>query len=83
MAEDGDKSAQKAKLAQAMAVVSFTKTIDQAREKKGGSGRRGGRGREGEGGRFKNRGCYRKFALTTLVVLTAGERQGLDDIATH
>ncbi len=41
VAEDGDKSAQKARLAQAMAVVSFTKTIDQAREREG----------EGAGGR--------------------------------
>jgi hypothetical protein len=52
VAEDGDKSAQKAKLAQAMAVVSFTKTIDQAREKKGegAGGEEGGAEKEKEGG---------------------------------
>jgi hypothetical protein len=86
VAEDGDKSAQKARLAQAMAVVSFTKTIDQAREREG----EGAGGREwgaGEGGRVENRGCHRKFALTTLVVLTddnsntTGNRQGVDDIS--
>ena len=67
MAEDGDKSAQKAKLAQAMAVVSFTKTIDQARERTGeGAGGREG-GAEMGRGEDKKQGLLQEICIITTL----------------